>query len=59
MLIHKAVEITNEINEIYGKLRNRKQRSNPGLRAIKIEALESIKRAEIGLKNAHCLRNRM
>ena len=50
----KADTITNEINGIYNRLRNSKPRANPSLRAIKIEALESIKRGQLILKSAQC-----
>lgn len=44
ILINKSDEMTKQINNIYDRLRKGKARSNTELRAIKIEALESIKR---------------
>jgi hypothetical protein len=50
ILLKKITQFIKDINQIYDKLRCEKLRSNPALRAIKIKALESIKRAQKSLK---------
>ena len=51
--IRKCDCISKEINAIYDRLRNNKRRANPELRAIKSEALESVKCAKTALKIAN------
>lgn len=46
ILAYKTIQISDEINAVYNKLRNCNRRANPTLRSIKIEALESIKRGQ-------------